>query len=114
MEEFIKGDVVVISFPFSDFTKSKRRPLKTLLTLKFRNVIPVNTQCVVCRDLIEKRLFLVEIPAFAGMTAMFSEIAIRVSKLFTVSNELIREKAGNLKKELMDKVISRTIDFIKK
>ncbi len=28
MAEFVKGDVVVVPFPFSDLTQAKRRPAK--------------------------------------------------------------------------------------
>lgn len=33
MAEFVKGDVVVIPFPFSDLTQAKRRPALILATL---------------------------------------------------------------------------------
>jgi mRNA interferase MazF len=32
MDRFVKGDVVVIPFPFSDLTGSKRRPALILLS----------------------------------------------------------------------------------
>lgn len=34
MEKFIKGDVVVIPFPFSDLSQSKRRPALVVANLK--------------------------------------------------------------------------------
>jgi len=33
MAEFIKGDVVVVPFPFSDLTQAKRRPALVIATL---------------------------------------------------------------------------------
>ncbi|HNX40125.1 MAG TPA: type II toxin-antitoxin system PemK/MazF family toxin [Methanothrix sp.] len=33
MEKFVKGDVVVLPFPFSDLTKAKRRPALVLAEL---------------------------------------------------------------------------------
>ncbi len=39
MEEFVKGDVVVVPFPFSDLTQSKRRPALVLATLKGDDLI---------------------------------------------------------------------------
>ena len=34
MERFVKGDVVVIPFPFSDLSGSKRRPALVISNLK--------------------------------------------------------------------------------
>ncbi|MEK6725726.1 MAG: hypothetical protein AABY54_04135 [Deltaproteobacteria bacterium] len=34
MAKFIKGDVVVVPFPFSDLTQSKRRPALVVSTLE--------------------------------------------------------------------------------
>lgn len=34
MAKFVKGDVVVIPFPFSDLSQSKRRPALVLTTLE--------------------------------------------------------------------------------
>ncbi len=39
MERFIKGDVVVIPFPFSDLSQAKRRPALILAPLKGNDVI---------------------------------------------------------------------------
>ncbi|MEG4810617.1 type II toxin-antitoxin system PemK/MazF family toxin [Microcoleus sp. F8-D3] len=33
MAEFVKGDVVVVPFPFSDLTQAKRRPALVIATL---------------------------------------------------------------------------------
>ena len=39
MEKFIKGDVVVIPFPFSDLTQTKRRPALVISALEGDDVI---------------------------------------------------------------------------
>jgi mRNA interferase MazF len=33
LEKFVKGDVVVVTFPFSDLTEAKRRPALVLAEL---------------------------------------------------------------------------------
>ena len=33
MAEFVKGDVIVVPFPFSDLTQAKRRPALVIATL---------------------------------------------------------------------------------
>jgi mRNA interferase MazF len=39
MERFVKGDVVVIPFPFSDLTRAKRRPALVIAELKGDDLI---------------------------------------------------------------------------
>ena len=39
MEEFVKGDVVVLPFPFSDLSKSKKRPALVAAILKGDDII---------------------------------------------------------------------------
>ncbi|MEY5048833.1 MAG: hypothetical protein RLZZ175_2192 [Bacteroidota bacterium] len=39
MEQFVKGDVVVLPFPFSDLTGTKRRPALVLANLQGDDVI---------------------------------------------------------------------------
>ncbi|WP_235335003.1 MULTISPECIES: type II toxin-antitoxin system PemK/MazF family toxin [Aphanizomenon] len=39
MEEFIKGDVVIVPFPFSDLTQTKRRPALVIATLQGNDLI---------------------------------------------------------------------------
>ncbi|TET61184.1 MAG: hypothetical protein E3J52_01960 [Promethearchaeota archaeon] len=39
MARFIKGDVVIVPFPFSDLTKSKRRPALVISNLKGDDII---------------------------------------------------------------------------
>jgi mRNA interferase MazF len=40
MAKFVKGDVVIIPFPFSDLSQSKRRPALVLTPLEVRGMMP--------------------------------------------------------------------------
>ena len=39
MERFVKGDVVVLPFPYTDFSSVKKRPAIVIATLRGNNVI---------------------------------------------------------------------------
>ena len=39
MEELVKGDVVVLPFPFSDLSASKKRPALVVATLRGDDII---------------------------------------------------------------------------
>ncbi|WP_293156788.1 hypothetical protein [Okeania sp. SIO2C9] len=48
MAEFVKGDVVVVPFPFSDLTQAKRRPVLVIATLTGEDIIlcQINSQTI--------------------------------------------------------------------
>ena len=50
MAKFIKGDVVVIPFPFSDFTQTKRRPALVISALEGDDVILCQITSQTIRD----------------------------------------------------------------
>ena len=39
MERFVKGDVVVLPFPYTDFSGAKKRPAVVIANLKGQNII---------------------------------------------------------------------------
>ena len=39
MERFVKGDVVVLPFPYTDFSGAKKRPAVVVANLKGQNII---------------------------------------------------------------------------
>ncbi len=39
MEEFVKGDIVVLPFPFSDLSKSKKRPALVAAILEGDDIV---------------------------------------------------------------------------
>ena len=51
MAEFVKGDVVVVPFPFSDLTQAKRRPALVIATLEGDDLILCQITSQNCRSL---------------------------------------------------------------
>ena len=50
MAKFVKGDVVVVPFPFSDFTQSKRRPAVVITVLSGEDLILCQITSQVIKD----------------------------------------------------------------
>jgi mRNA interferase MazF len=50
MARFVKGDVVVVPFPFSDLTQTKRRPALVVTTLEGNDLILCQITSQMIRD----------------------------------------------------------------
>ncbi|MEG4272781.1 MULTISPECIES: type II toxin-antitoxin system PemK/MazF family toxin [unclassified Microcoleus] len=108
MAEFVKGDVVVVPFPFSDLTQAKRRPALVIATLAGDDII----LCQITSQNIADRY------AIPLQNSDFSEGGldrasnIRPNRLFTADREIILYKAGKLKTEKLNEAIAKIVEII--
>jgi len=92
MEGFVKGDIVVTSFPFSDLTAAKRRP--ALILASFEN------EFILAQVTSEPKFDQYFIPlrnAELEKGNLAVDSWVRINKLFTSSNTLILYKIGAIK-----------------
>jgi mRNA interferase MazF len=101
LERFIKGDIVVFPFPFSDLSRSKRRPALVIQQFNGEDLLLAQITSKNVRD--EYAVLLNENDFKEGSLKKPSNI--RCNKLFSCSKNLILYKAGSLKKSKMSKVI---------
>lgn len=110
MEKFIKGDIVVIPFPFSDLTGSKRRPAFVVTDLPDDDII-------LCQITSNVKLDSSAIPVnnknfVSG--SLFVESFIRLNKIFTVDKNIILYKIGHLSDEKISEIIDSLISLLQK
>jgi mRNA interferase MazF len=100
MERFVKGDVVVLPFPFSDLSSTKRRPALVLIPLQGKDVIvcPITSQ----RRNNNWNLDLEETDFESGSLKRAS--SLRLSHLFTTDISSIVYRVGNLSKFKLNEV----------
>lgn len=105
MEEFVKGDVVVIPFPFTNLSASKKRPALILARLQGDDLILCQ---ITGKERIDNYSINLEDSDFKKGNLNASSI-IRPNKLVTAEKSIINYKIGSLKteklKEVMDVVI---------
>ena len=93
MEQFVRGDVVVIPFPFSDLTQAKRRPALVLSVLPGNDLILCQITSQEIRDMyaviLQKQDF------ESGNINRLSNI--RPNRLFTDDTNILLYKVGKLK-----------------
>ena len=92
MERFVKGDVVVLPFPYTDFSGSKKRPAVVIATLKGNNVILAQITTNQRND--EDLISLTKKDFSSG--SLSSDSFIIPSLIFTADNSKINYKAGQL------------------
>lgn len=108
MAKFVKGDIVVIPFPFSDLSGSKRRPALVLADLPGSDII----LCQITSRF-RKDKFSIEISqndfSIGGLPVLSY---IRPNRIFTADKNIILRKAGSLKSSLTKSIIQQVISIL--
>ncbi len=108
MGRFIKGDLVVVPFPFSDLTQSKRRPALVLADLEGDDFI----LCQITSQNI-KDSYSIELNDFDfEQGSLKKKSNIRPNRIFTADNTIILYQLGHVKFSKMQDVISKIIEII--
>ena len=108
MAEFVKGDVVVVPFPFSDLTQAKRRPALVIATLAGDDLI----LCQITSQRIADRYAIPLENSDFSEGGLNQTSNIRPNRLFTADREIILYKAGKLKTEKLNETIAKIVEII--
>lgn len=110
MEQFVKGDIIVIPFPFSDLSRAKRRPAMVLTALLGDDLILCQITSKDVRD--GYSVPLAEREFKAGTLQQDSNI--RPNKIFTADKSIIEYKIGSLKETKTKEVVEKVCSIIRK
>lgn len=106
MERLVKGDVVVLPFPFTDLSSSKRRPALVAANIEGDDLILCQITSESRKDSYSINLLKSD---FRGSGLKLDSV-IRPNRLFTASKSIISYKVGELDvrkiKEAEDKIIN--------
>jgi mRNA interferase MazF len=111
MERFVKGDVVVVPFPFSDLSDLKRRPALVVADLKGDDFILCQ---ITTAARIDPYVVLLRDEDFEKGSLPANESYIRTNKIFTANISLILYKRGSLKSEKIHEVEQKLIEMFTK
>ena len=109
MEGLVKGDIIVIDFPFSSLKESKRRPVLILKIPKGEDVIVNQITGSSYKKSVEIRI---ENKDFKH-GSLKRESFIRIDKIGSVEKSLIKYKIGSLKPEKFKEIVDKVISFLK-
>ncbi len=108
MARFVKGDVVVVPFPFSDLTQAKRRPALVLAELEGDDRI----FCQITSQHVRDR-YAVELDgADFEVGTLRQKSNIRPSRMFTSDIRIILYRVGQLKPDKVAKVIEGVMGIL--
>jgi len=109
MEELVKGDIVVLPFPFTDLSATKKRPALVIANLEGDDLIVCQITGQVVHD-----SYVVELEDSDLVGGKLSGPSyIRPNKIFTADKSIINYKVGTLNYLKMNKVEERIIWIIK-
>lgn len=110
MERFVKGDVVVVPFPFTDLTQAKRRPALVLAELEGEDLILCQITNQQVRDIYA--ITLEETDFEIGSLRQRSNI--RPNRLFTADRHIVLYRVRRLKKEKINEVIEKVVEILRR
>jgi mRNA interferase MazF len=98
----IKNSIVLVQFPFDDFSSSKIRPAICLTTEigKYEHVIIAFITSKMPDDLVESDLIIKNGSENSIGTGLLVDSVIRLHKIVTVPKSLIKRKLGSINKFL--------------
>ena len=108
MGQFVKGDVVVIPFPFTDLTGDKKRPALVLADLSGDDIIVCQITSKAKSDSLALSLLAHEFISGGLPVDSF----IRPNKIFTADKNIILSAAGRLCEAKIRDVIDAVIAII--
>ncbi|MFP5041396.1 type II toxin-antitoxin system PemK/MazF family toxin [Parasediminibacterium sp. JCM 36343] len=109
MEGFIKGDIVVIPFPFSDLSGSKKRPALVLADLPGDDILLCQITSQPTKDIFAIKLKHTDFE----LGSLPVESYIRPTRIFTADKKIIVRKAGIIKINVRNLVVQAIITLLK-
>ncbi|MGV8057869.1 MAG: type II toxin-antitoxin system PemK/MazF family toxin [Smithellaceae bacterium] len=108
MGRFIKGDVVVVPFPFSDLSCNKRRPALVLARLDGDDVILCQITSSFKHD--SYSIPIINKDFLSG--SLDKDSNVRPNRLFTAETSIILKSAGKLSPDKMNEVVDKIKDIL--
>jgi mRNA interferase MazF len=108
MGAFVKGDVVVVPFPFSDLSASKKRTALVVATLTGDDVI----LCQITSQSVADRYAISLVDSDFSSGGLRQPSNIRPNRLFTADSTIILYRAGVVSKPKMHAVIDAIIQIL--
>jgi len=109
MERLVKGDIIVINFPFSNLTQFKPRPVLVIKIPKGEDLIVNQITGTSYEKSVEVKIQNNDF----SKGSLKRDSYLRLDKIFSIEKSLIKYKVGSLKPEKFKDIINKIISFLK-
>jgi mRNA interferase MazF len=106
----VKGDIVVVPFPFSDLSRAKRRPALVLATLDGDDLI----LCQVTSRAISDVHAIPVAAADFETGALKVDSNIRPNRIFTAERSIVAYRAGHLKATKTIEATAKVVEILQR
>ena len=108
MGGIVKGDIVVVLFPFSDLSSAKKRPTLVLATPDGDDVI----LCQITSRLVSDRYAILISETDFSSGSLRQDSNVRPTRIFTADKKIIQYSAGHLKDDAISAIVNRVVEII--
>jgi len=108
MGELVKGDVIVVLFPFSDLSSAKKRPALVLATPDGDDVI----LCQITSRLVSDRYAILIGENDFSSGSLRQDSNVRPTRIFTADKKIIQYTAGHLKDNMITAIVDRVVEIM--
>jgi len=109
MAKPVKGDVVVVPFPFSDLSQSKRRPALVIAPLEGDDAI----LCQITSKTIKDTYAIPINDTDFSSGSLKQPGNIRPNRLFTADSQIILYRVGSIKLEKLAEIVEKVVQIIR-
>ena len=110
MATFVKGDIVVLPFPFSDLSDAKRRPTLVVATLPLNDMM----LCMITSQSSNDSYSTAILDGDFVVGGLNRTSYIKVNRVFTANERIIAYKAGSLAIAKTNDVIETLVSILRK
>lgn len=108
MGRFVRGDVVVLPFPFSDLTTYKKRPAVVVAPLTGDDILV----CQITSKTIKDQYGVAVSSADFTTGNLRQDSNIRPNRIFTADSAIVLYRAGTLTQSKMAEVTAKIIEIV--
>jgi len=109
MAKFVKGEVVVVPFPFSDLSQTKRRPALIIAELEGDDLI----LCQITSQAFQDKYAIAINDNDFRSGGLKQKSSIRPNRIFTADNHIVLYRAGILKESVLGRVVDKIVEIIR-